>query len=151
MGKNILNKFVFIIKYNFSILILFELFYKGLVLFFIWLFIRYIFDILIKSLYIVYLNMDNFIKVLINFMLIVLIILLVIILVFYVFFEFIFVIICLNKLIKYEKIGLFEFFKILFENFIKLLYFKNILLFIFVILIILLVNIVLILGFIGKI
>ncbi len=32
-GKNILSKLVFIIKYNFSTLILFELFHKGLALF----------------------------------------------------------------------------------------------------------------------
>ncbi|MFR1934422.1 MAG: glycerophosphoryl diester phosphodiesterase membrane domain-containing protein, partial [Clostridioides difficile] len=150
-GKNILSKLVFIIKYNFSTLILFELFHKGLALFFIWPSIRYIFDILIKSLHIVYLNMDNFIKVLTNPMSIVLIILSVIILAFYAFFEFTSVIICFNKSIKYEKIGLFELFKISFENSIKLLYPKNILLFIFVILIIPLVNTVLISGFIGKI
>ncbi|HHP4602197.1 glycerophosphoryl diester phosphodiesterase membrane domain-containing protein, partial [Clostridioides difficile] len=150
-GKNILSKLVFIIKYNFSTLILFELFHKGLALFFIWPSIRYIFDILIKSLHIVYLNMDNFIKVLTNPMSIVLIILSVIILAFYAFFEFTSVIICFNKSIKYEKIGLFELFKISFKNSIKLLYPKNILLFIFVILIIPLVNTVLISGFIGKI
>ncbi|EJA6835525.1 TPA: glycerophosphoryl diester phosphodiesterase membrane domain-containing protein, partial [Clostridioides difficile] len=103
-GKNILSKLVFIIKYNFSTLILFELFHKGLALFFIWPSIRYIFDILIKSLHIVYLNMDNFIKVLTNPMSIVLIILSVIILAFYAFFEFTSVIICFNKSIKYEKI-----------------------------------------------
>ncbi|PBI09975.1 glycerophosphoryl diester phosphodiesterase membrane domain-containing protein [Clostridioides difficile] len=60
-GKNILSKLVFIIKYNFSTLILFELFHKGLALFFIWPSIRYIFDILINILHIVYINMDNFI------------------------------------------------------------------------------------------
>ncbi|WP_334293658.1 glycerophosphoryl diester phosphodiesterase membrane domain-containing protein, partial [Clostridioides difficile] len=110
---------------------------------------RDIFDILIKSLHIVYLNMDNFIKVLTNPISIVLIILSVIILAFYAFFELTSVIICFNKSIKYEKIGLFELFKISFKKSIKLLYPKNILLFIFVILIIPLVNTVLISGFIG--
>ncbi len=44
-GKNILSKLVFIIKYNFSTLILFELFHKGLALFFIWPSIRYTYSL----------------------------------------------------------------------------------------------------------
>ncbi|HBN6114166.1 TPA: glycerophosphoryl diester phosphodiesterase membrane domain-containing protein, partial [Clostridioides difficile] len=67
------------------------------------------------------------------------------------FFEFTSVIICFNRSIKCEKIGLFELIKMSFKKSINLLYPKNILLFIFVLLIIPLVNTVLISGFIGKI
>ncbi|HGM3251499.1 TPA: glycerophosphoryl diester phosphodiesterase membrane domain-containing protein, partial [Clostridioides difficile] len=104
-----------------------------------------------KSLNIFYLNMDNIIKILSNPISIVLIILSVIILAFYAFFEFTSVIICFNRSIKCEKIGLFELIKMSFKKSINLLYPKNILLFIFVLLIIPLVNTVLISGFIGKI
>ncbi|MDY7860489.1 glycerophosphoryl diester phosphodiesterase membrane domain-containing protein, partial [Clostridioides difficile] len=150
-GKNILSKFIFMIRYNFSTLILFELFYKGLALLLILPSIKYIFDNLLKSLNIFYLNMDNIIKILSNPISIVLIILSVIILAFYAFFEFTSVIICFNRSIKCEKIGLFELIKMSFKKSINLLYPKNILLFIFVLLIIPLVNTVLISGFIGKI
>ncbi|MDL0264622.1 glycerophosphoryl diester phosphodiesterase membrane domain-containing protein, partial [Clostridioides difficile] len=78
-GKNILSKFIFMIRYNFSTLILFELFYKGLALLLILPSIKYIFDNLLKSLNIFYLNMDNIIKILSNPISIVLIILSVII------------------------------------------------------------------------
>nr|WP_237775252.1 glycerophosphoryl diester phosphodiesterase membrane domain-containing protein [Clostridioides difficile] len=74
------------IRYNFSTLILFELFYKGLALLLILPSIKYIFDNLLKSLNIFYLNMDNIIKILSNPISIVLIILSVIILAFYAFF-----------------------------------------------------------------
>ena len=65
MNNKIANKFITMIKYNFSTLILFELFHKLIALFMIPTF-KYIVDISLFSSNIKYVNVDNIINLLTN-------------------------------------------------------------------------------------
>ena len=137
------------IKYNFSTLILFELFHKGLT-FAVTSAIKYMFNIAMESSNIKYLSTDNIIKLLTNPISIILILITLVLVSFYVFFEFASIIIYFDKSMKYERVGLFELIKM---SFIKLLVIfnpKNILLMVFILLIIPLTNLVLTSSFIGR-
>lgn len=149
MNNKISNKFITMIKYNFSTLILFELIHKLIALLMIPTF-KYIVDISMFSSNIKYVNVDNIINLLTNPISLILVILIVIVLAFYMIFEFISLIICLNESVQYKKIGLFELVKISINRCIEIFKFKNILLVLFVLLIIPLTNLTLTSTFIGK-
>lgn len=149
MGNKNSNKFMHMIKFNFSTLILFELLHKGVALIILPA-IEYIFNISMGISGMKYLTTDNIIKLLINPISMILIILILIVLSFYVFFEFISIILCLNKSMQCEKIGVIELIKISLNKAVVIFYPKNILLMIFVILIIPLTNIGLTSNVIGR-
>ncbi|MCC0633157.1 glycerophosphodiester phosphodiesterase [Clostridioides sp. ZZV15-6388] len=151
MKKRILNNFIKLVKYNWSTLILFELFHKGLALLIILPSIKFVLSSSMKSANIVYLSTDNIGEILTNPLSIILAILSIIILAFYMFFEFTSVIICFDKSRISEKITLFKLIKLSLKKSINILNPKNILLFVFVLLIVPLTNIALTSGFIGKI
>ncbi|NMS90709.1 glycerophosphodiester phosphodiesterase [Clostridioides difficile] len=151
MNKNILDTFVKLIKYNWSTLITFELFHKGLALIIILPSIKFVLSSSMKSANIVYLSTDNIGEILTNPLSILFAILSIVILTFYMFFEFTSVIICFDKSRTSKKITLYKLVKLSLQKSIKILYPKNLLLFIFVLLIIPLTNIALTSGFIGKI
>lgn len=149
MENKISKNFIHMIKYNFSTLILFELFHKGLT-FAVTPAITYMFNIAMESSNIKYLSTDNIIKLLTNPISIILILITLVLVSFYVFFEFASIIIYFDKSMKYERVGLFELIKM---SFIKLLVIfnpKNILLMVFILLIIPLTNLVLTSSFIGR-
>ncbi|MCC0637754.1 glycerophosphodiester phosphodiesterase [Clostridioides sp. ES-S-0001-02] len=151
MKKKVLNNFIKLVKYNWSTLILFELFHKGLALLIILPSIKLVLSSSMKSANIVYLSTDNIGEILTNPLSIILAILSIIILAFYMFFEFTSVIICFDKSRISEKITLFKLIKLSLRKSINILNPKNILLFVFVLLIVPLTNIALTSGFIGKI
>ncbi|WP_286184097.1 glycerophosphoryl diester phosphodiesterase membrane domain-containing protein [Clostridium sp. CCUG 7971] len=151
MYKKILNKFILLMRYNFSTLILFELFHKGLALIIVLPFIRYIVNSSLKNSGMIYLSTDNIVKILTNPISIILMFLSIVVLAFYMFFEFTSVVICFEKSSKLDNIGLFELIKISIQKSIKIFYPKNILLIVFVLLIIPLTNLTLTSGFIGSI
>ncbi|MGX4599983.1 glycerophosphoryl diester phosphodiesterase membrane domain-containing protein [Faecalimicrobium sp. JNUCC 81] len=151
MYKKILNKFILLMRYNFSTLILFELFHKGLALIIVLPFIRYIVNSSLKNSGMIYLSTDNIVKILTNPISIILMFLSIVVLAFYMFFEFTSVVICFDKSSKLDNIGLFELIKISIQKSIKIFYPKNILLIVFVLLIIPLTNLTLTSGFISSI
>lgn len=151
MKKRIFKNLYYIIKYNWMTLILFELFYKGLILVGMAPFIKYMLNTTMKSANVNYLTTDNIIKIVTNPVSIILILLIILCMAFYIFFELTAMVICFDKSIRFSSIGLIELIKKSFEKSIKVINLKNILLIAFVIIIIPLTNVVLTSGFIEKI
>ena len=151
MNKRIFSNFILLIKYNLGTLILFELFHKGIALIFVLPIIKYVFEGAMHNVGKIYLSTDNIFKILTNPISIILILLSMVTLAFYVFFEFTAAIICFDKSIRHENIGIVKLIKIGLQKSIRVLYPKNFLLMIFVLLIIPLTNLTLASGFIGQI
>lgn len=150
MTKVILGNFILLLRYNLGTLILFELFHKGIALILVVPIIKYILESAMHNSGIIYLSTDNIFKILSNPISIVLLILLLLTLGFYVFFEFTATIICFDKSIRYEKIGIFKLIRLGLQKSLKILYLRNYLLMIFILLIIPLTNLTLTSGFIGE-
>ena len=150
MRKGILGNFILLLRYNLGTLILFELFHKGIALILVLPIIKYILESAMHNSGIIYLSTDNVFKILTNPISIVLLILLLLTLGFYVFFEFTATIICFDKSIRYEKIGIFKLIRLGLYKSVKILYPRNYLLMIFILLIIPLTNLTLTSGFIGE-
>ena len=136
MKKGILGNFILLLRYNLGTLILFELFHKGIALILVVPIIKYILESAMHNSGIIYLSTDNIFKILSNPISIVLLIMLLLTLGFYVFFEFTATIICFDKSIRYEKIGIFKLIRLGLQKSLKILNIKNYLLMIFILLII---------------
>ena len=145
MKKGILGNFILLLRYNLGTLILFELFHKGIALILVVPIIKYILESAMHNSGIIYLSTDNIFKILSNPISIVLLIMLLLTLGFYVFFEFTATIICFDKSIRYEKIGIFKLIRLGLQKSLKILNIKNYLLMIFP-----LTNLTLTSGFIGE-
>lgn len=150
MRKGIIENFILLLRYNLGTLILFELFHKGIALILVLPIIKYIFESAMHNSGMIYLSTDNVFKILTNPISIFLLILLLLIFGFYVFFEFTATIICFDKSIRYEKIGIFKLIKLGLQKSVRILNIKNYLLMIFILLIIPLTNLTLTSGFIGE-
>ena len=121
MRKGIIENFILLLRYNLGTLILFELFHKGIALILVLPIIKYIFESAMHNSGMIYLSTDNVFKILTNPISIFLLILLLLIFGFYVFFEFTATIICFDKSIRYEKIGIFKLIKLGLQKSVRIL------------------------------